>query len=183
MRNMRVKLATGRKLPWTKVIQYLAIQACLAACLYSLCAIIASSLVWLSVYSISDCQVVGVSPPSMTLPHLQAGSVGWWVREPRWNGRHVLARGAISVWKVFVWRWCCSTEVCCVIVMGCSQILWFGVKCLLKASQNFLENGCPGWCSCGCVLLPVHIKCTLLALAATPLQRTWLNGRWWRPCT
>ena len=65
------------------------------------------------------------------------------------------------------------TRLCCTIGIVCGRLPVVG--------QNFLENGRMVWCCCGCVLAPPfwpsfrsieHIKCTLLALAATPLQWT-----------
>ena len=56
---------------------------------------------------------------------------------------------------------------------------------LLVVSQHFLENGHrwgTGWRCCGSVLaIPSigYIKCTPLTLAATPLQRIWLNENGW----
>ena len=78
-------------------------------------------------------------------------------------------------------KWVVLTSLCAFWCWpGC------GIVCGLSVvGRNFLENGPPwgtGWCSCGRVLAPPfrtsfrYIKCTLTALAATPLQRTWLNG-------
>ena len=104
-------------------------------------------------------------------------------------------------WLLIVWRWTCSTHVgsglcgwcggmsstsLCAFWCwpGCVGIVWTSGG-LLVVGQNFLQNGPPwetGWCCCGCVLAPLFwpsFRSTLPALAATPLQRTWLNESCW----
>ena len=63
-----------------------------------------------------------------------------------------------------------------VLIRLCSTI---GIVCGLPVvSRNFLESG-PPW---GCFRPSIeYIKCTLPALTATPLQRTWLNESGWLP--
>ena len=104
----------------------------------------------------------------------------------------LLCRGGLVGYVVVVE---CHQRYC--VPFGVDQAVLYYSHCLWTSgglpvvSQKFLENGTlrgTGWCCCGCVLALLfrpsfqsieYIKCTLLALAATPLQQTWLNESGW----
>ena len=116
--------------------------------------------------------------PLTTPLHWPGGGPVQSLNEVRW---HSLAVGEVC--------WLCGSglapptqEVVCVVVVG----VWWNVMlyywhCLWTSSGRLKFLGERASCCCGRALAPPsfrfigYIKCTLLALAAIPLQRTWLN--------
>ena len=119
-------------------------------------------------------------------------SGGGWVLS--WRHLDLLPRPSIGVAEAVLWGPCgmVGTRLCRGGFAPPTQDVWFwchrhhcvpfdvdqAVLALTSGGRSkFLgEWASTGWCCCGCVLAPLsieHIKCTIQALAATPLQFEW----------